>query len=246
MLRRTSVAFVVSSLALASCSGEETADQEIERISAATIERMTPQINSWAGSEEVPQLGLLGIKMFVSLGCAERIVKLQQDRILTAPEREAERSRERNCDAEVTKRVMNVVNSAVFGTSKPVGEQDAAEAPTTLPTPLPPQNLSVRGQPSSSTAEDRGDSISGDASSDAPVPAEVSAKRDFTPIQQIWIERVAASESTCRGGSGPESEEACGMRTEATRNMNNVGVCWGKKDESYADYDYHFCGPNSL
>ena len=69
----------------------------------------------------------------------------------------------------------------------------------------------------------------------------------FTPEEKRLIAIAAESEETCRGSSDEaESEAACERRSGDTDRLNAIGICWGREDQSYAEYDFHRCRPGSI
>jgi hypothetical protein len=70
----------------------------------------------------------------------------------------------------------------------------------------------------------------------------------FTPREQRLIEEAQRLETLCRGGSGDDSdtEAACDERGPATDRLNRIGICWGRENEAYAEYEFHRCGPDSI
>ena len=82
----------------------------------------------------------------------------------------------------------------------------------------------------------------------AKAAASVISRTNFTPAQQVIIQRNEALEHRCRDGSGddPATIAACDLRDAATQRLNAAGICWGKQGQAEYEYTYQHCGPSSL
>lgn len=56
-----------------------------------------------------------------------------------------------------------------------------------------------------------------------------------------WNER-------CRGGSGddPATLVACDRRSDVSKRLEGLNLCYGKEDQSGAEYEWHTCGAGSI
>ncbi|MDY6947223.1 MAG: hypothetical protein SXG53_16025 [Pseudomonadota bacterium] len=82
----------------------------------------------------------------------------------------------------------------------------------------------------------------GNSSESAP-----DSNEPFTAAEQELIRRHDDAEASCRGSRDEqESERGCRDREVLLRALNAKGICWGKEDESYAEYAVHRCAPGSI
>ena len=115
MIKRLAVIMVAAAM-LGSC-GEETPQEEIDRITQAIIERNTGSINLWVQTGEIPEIFQVLTPPLIALGCGERLRAMEKSEILDRAVRDAEIARLQNCQKTVQKNVFDRVNQAVHGST---------------------------------------------------------------------------------------------------------------------------------
>jgi hypothetical protein len=61
-------------------------------------------------------------------------------------------------------------------------------------------------------------------------------------LLKVWTEESLR----CRGSSGGDPmDRSCERRSEVTAQLNAIGWCYGRQNETGAEYDWHRCGPTS-
>ena len=69
----------------------------------------------------------------------------------------------------------------------------------------------------------------------------------FTAEQKEAIATWTNLEGDCRGSTDETvTESACKLRDAALNRMIALGVCWGREDQSEAEYEVHICAPGSI
>lgn len=74
-------------------------------------------------------------------------------------------------------------------------------------------------------------------------PPAAVAQETADAMLPLWRD----ANSACRSGSGdaPETRAACARRDHFTNRLSRLGLCYGRKGEVSAQYDWHDCGPDS-
>ena len=113
------------------------------------------------------------------------------------------------------------------------GELVSRSEPAEIQRPAsPPQTVSE--QPAGETA-----------GADHITAAQVSGA--FTPEQKAAIADWTNLEADCRGSYDEGvTERSCRQRDAAMTRMIALGVCWGREDQSEAEFEIHVCAPGSI
>lgn len=109
----------------------------------------------------------------------------------------------------------------------------------------PPPPAPLQGYGNSSSEEVDQAQFRRDGATGAPAD-EVPHREEFSSSERTLIAEADQLESLCRGGSGPDAENACDRRGAATDRLISAGICWGRHGEAYADYQYHRCQADSI
>lgn len=88
----------------------------------------------------------------------------------------------------------------------------------------------------------------GQAVENAGAAVEDASDENFTADEQRAIDAYDRLNSACRGGSGNEQSTwaACEKRDAAGTQLEQQGICYGKKDQAGYEMRHHHCGPDSL
>ncbi|GEO13536.1 hypothetical protein [Microvirga aerophila] len=76
-------------------------------------------------------------------------------------------------------------------------------------------------------------------------PAYAQSRNDPKTMMKLWLEATME----CRGSAGanpPADADPCEEREAYSKRLNQLGWCYGKKNEAGYQYDWHRCTRDSL